>query len=96
MGASPTPLHLMDPLRDGKQQREALEKLVAQGATRLAEHDETRRRELIADISSRLERVCSHLARDEFAVLVSQIAAVTLRYENRLFSGPPDVKRPTE
>jgi hypothetical protein len=42
---------------------------------------EARVREVTADVASRLAGVCSGLAADEFAVLVRQIAEVTVKYE---------------
>ena len=42
---------------------------------------EARVQEVTADVASRLAGVCSGLAADEFAVLVRQIAEVTVKYE---------------
>jgi hypothetical protein len=40
--------------------------------------------QLRMEISTRLQRVCSHLTPEQFAELVLDIAPVTLRYEDRL------------
>jgi len=48
---------------------------------------------LKADISARLRRVCAHLTDEQFAGLVDDIAAVTLKYEEKPRLSPPS--RPT-
>jgi len=55
-------------------------------------HDTEREDHLRAEISARLQRVCSHLSEDQFAELVRDIADVTLKYEMRSGAAPPKPK----
>ena len=53
----------------------------------------SRKGHLIADIASRLRRVCQDMPDDEFEAMVAEIAAVTLKYERHGLSEllrPPD------
>jgi hypothetical protein len=51
--------------------------------------DPARAEQLKAELSGRLRSVCAHLADDEFAALVDDIADVKLRYELRPRPSPP-------
>lgn len=42
---------------------------------------DTRVREVVADVTSRLTSVCAGMPADEFAALVRRIAEVTVKYE---------------
>lgn len=41
----------------------------------------SRKRQLIADITGRLKRLCPHMTDDEFARMVNDIATMTMNYE---------------
>ena len=56
--------------------------------------DALRIEQLKADIGARLRRVCADLTDEQFAGLIDDIAAVTVKYEERPRLTPPVTNEP--